>query len=166
MIDVNHVVLYGAILSVIASSIILISLYVNPRMWLQDFPKDIQQAVTPKTKEEKRQSLFWGIPFLIVLIAIPFLSAWQMRNDVSGASSFLSFFLNAFAVGMLFNLVDLLILDYAIVCLWRPRFVQIPGTEGMSAYGDYIHHLRGFMIGTLVSAFTSLLIATFISLIG
>ncbi len=142
----------------IGSCIILLSLYVNPRLWLQDYPKEIQQRVEPKTEEEKRQSVFWGVPFLISLFAIPFLSAWTIRHQDPG--SFLALFLSAFGVGLFFNIVDLIIIDYLIFCLWTPTFLIIPGTEGMDAYKDYGHHFKGFIVGTIVSILASLFIAT------
>ncbi len=40
-----------------------------------------------------------------------------------------------------------------------PSFVVIPGTEGMASYKDYMHHLRGFLIGTLLSTALGLLMA-------
>ena len=72
MILINRILLDGLILSVTASLFIFISLYVNPRIWLQDYPKEIQAKVPPKSKVEKRLSLIFGIPFLIVLILCPF----------------------------------------------------------------------------------------------
>jgi hypothetical protein len=161
-IDFNHILIYGSILSVMASAIILISLYLNPRLWLQDYPKEIQQKVSPKTKKEKRQSLYWGIPFLIILFAIPFFSAWTLRNEDPSSRSFLSLFLTAFGVGMFFNIVDLLIIDFLVVCLWRPRFLVLHGTEGMKAYRDYFHHFRAFMVGTVVSLLVGVIIAAFL----
>jgi hypothetical protein len=154
--DLYHIIKYGLILSLIASSIIFISLYVNPRMWLQDYPKDIQQRVEPKTKEEKRQSLFWAVPLILALFIIPFLSAWTLRNEVH---SFLSLFLTAFGVAMFFNLFDLLVIDYLICCVWTPKFLILPGTEGMTGYKDYGHHFKGFIVGTILSVFVGLLIA-------
>jgi hypothetical protein len=157
MIHMIHIIRYGATLSVIGSCIILFSLYLNPRLWLQDYPKEIQHRVKPKTREEKRQSLLWGVPFLIALFGIPFLSAWTVRHQ-DPVAGFLTLFLSAFGVGMFFNLVDLLIIDYLIFCLWTPKFLIIPGTDGMDAYKDYGHHFRGFAVGTVVSTIASLFI--------
>ena len=84
MLNLGKIVLDGAILSTVASLILIASLYFNPRLFLQDYPKDIQSRVPPKTEKEKRQSLIVGIPFLIVLVAVPFISTLALkRQDVS-----------------------------------------------------------------------------------
>ncbi len=58
-----------------------------------------------------------------------------------------------------FNLVDLLLIDWLLICTITPKFAVIPGTEGMAGYKDYVFHLRGFLIGILISVVTGLLIA-------
>jgi hypothetical protein len=146
------------ILSLIASAIIFGSLRANPRLWLNDFPKDIRAAVPPKTADEKRQSLVWGIPFLILLVAIPTLSSIWLERQVP-AAGFRGLFLNAFGVVFIFNAVDLLIIDWLVLCYFTPRSLVIPGTEGMAGYKDYGHHFRGFLIGTVGAAVFALLIA-------
>ena len=52
-------------------------------------------------------------------------------------------FLSAFVVLVVFNLVDRLILDWLVFCPLTPRFVVLPGTEGMAGYKDYRMHFRG-----------------------
>ena len=79
--------------------------------------------------------------------------------------SFFQLFLNAFGVVFIFNLVDLLLLDWAIFCYITPAFVVIPGTEGHSAYKDYGFHFRASMIGTILSVVAGLVIAGIVSLI-
>jgi hypothetical protein len=37
----------------------------KPRLWLQDFPADIQAMAGPKTPAEKRLSQIVGIPFFL-----------------------------------------------------------------------------------------------------
>ena len=43
------ILLYGLLLSVLFSAMILSMVLVNPRLMLQDYPKDVQAAVPPKT---------------------------------------------------------------------------------------------------------------------
>lgn len=72
---------------------------------------------------------------------------------------FIDTFLHSFGILMIFNLVDLLIIDWLIFCWITPRFVVIPSTEGMKGYKDYKIHLRGAMIGTPFLIIVSLFIA-------
>lgn len=154
----SRMLIDGAALSAVASAIIFASLRANPRIWLNDFPKDIRAAVPPKTADEKRQSLRWGIPFLVCLIGIPALSTlWLERQDPS--AGFATLFLHAWGVGLIFNAVDLLLIDWLVLCFITPRSLVIPGTEGMRGYKDYGHHFRGFLIGSVASVVLALLIA-------
>jgi len=52
---------------------------------------------------------------------------------------------------MVFNVFDLLVLDWLLFCTIQPRFMALPGTEGMAAYGDYGFHAVGFLKGTVFS---------------
>jgi hypothetical protein len=163
MFNLSKIILDGLLLSVIASLLLILSLIINPRIFLQDYPKDIQVAVPPKTPSEKRLSLLLGIPFLLALILVPFFSTLSLKQQ---NSSFLALFMNAFGVAFIFNLVDWLVLDWLMFCTITPRFVVISGTEGMASYKDYWFHFRGFIMGTLMSVIGALVIAGIVSFIG
>ncbi len=158
MINFTKIIIDGSLLSVLASITILGILRFNPRLFLQDYPDVIQERVHPKTDQEKRLSLMVGIPFLILLLLVPFLSTLSLAKQV-GEDKFFSLFINAFGVTFLFNLVDLLVLDWLIFCLITPDFLVIPGTKGMQAYKDYRFHFRAFLIGTALSIVAGLGIA-------
>lgn len=159
MINLPNIVLYGVILSFSCSLVILLSLWVNPRLWLQDYPKSIQCKVPAKTKEEKQQSLVWGIPFLILLLAIPLISCLRMKHHDGSSISYLTYFINAFGVAFVFNVVDLLLIDWLLFCAITPKFMVIPGTEGMVDYKNYRFHFKAFLIGTVLSALAGMLLA-------
>ena len=159
MFSIHRVVLDGAVLSIIASLLILVSLRINPRMWLQDYPQDIQNKVPPKTEREKRQSLIVGMPFLVVLVVVPFISTMTLNRQGGGDVSFLQLSLNAFGVAFIFNLVDLLVLDWLVFCTVTPKFLVIPGTEGVEGYKDYYFHFRAFLTGSVLSVVAGLVIA-------
>ena len=160
---IGKIVLDGAVLSVLASLILIASLRFNPRLFLQDYPADIQSQVPPKTEKEKRQSVIVGIPFLLLLVVLPFISTLTLKRQDGGGVSFLQLFSNAFGVAFIFNLVDLLILDWLMFCTITPRFVVIPGTEGMAGYKDYYYHLKASGTGTILSLVAGLVIAGIVS---
>ena len=151
MININKILLDGALLSILASISILGILRFNPRLFLQDYPDEIQATVPPKTDGEKRQSLITGIPFLLILLAVPFISTLILKHESGDTIPFITLFINAFGVAFLFNLVDLLLLDWLLFCYITPMFLVIPGTEGMGEYKDYGFHFRAFLIGTALS---------------
>ena len=159
MINISKILLDGALLSILASLSIFSILRFNPRLFLQDYPDEIQAMVPPKTDLEKRQSLISGIPFLLILLAVPFFSTLVLKRQSGEMISFFSLFFNAFGVAFLFNLVDLLVLDWLMFCFITPSFLVIPGTEGMQEYKDYGYHFRAFLIGTVLSIAAGLVIA-------
>jgi hypothetical protein len=155
----HRIIVHGAILSLVASAFIVITMWVNPRIWLQDYPRAIQDLVPPKNAEEKALSLILGVPFLILLLAVPTASTLTLRVRSGGAVSFLQLVTNGFGVSIIFNLVDWLILDWLVFCTLTPGFVVIPGTEGAVGYKDYAFHFRGFLIGTAFSALVGAVMA-------
>lgn len=157
--SLTRAVLDGALLSAAACVLIFASLRANPRIWLNDFPPDLRAAVPPKTADEQRQSLLWGLPFMALLLGWPIVST-MLVAAAAGTVTFLSLWLHAFVVVLVFNLADLLLVDWLVLCTFTPRAFVLPGTEGMPGYKDYWHHFRGFLIGTVVSAVLAIIAAT------
>lgn len=151
--------LHGGALSLVATLFLLACLLLRPRLLLQDYPPSIQAVVPPKTAAERRLALVVGIPFLALLLFVPVWSSWTLPSHDGRAPSFGALFVNAFVVASTFNVFDWLILDWLVFCTLTPRFVVIPGTEGMPAYKDYTFHFRGFLIGTGLSLAIALLTA-------
>ena len=156
--DLTRTLLDGLLYSFVASAYLLLALAYNPRLFLQDYPPAIQERVPPKTDREKRQARIVGLPFLLILMAGPLLSTLALARHLGAQAGFYPLFLNAFGVAFTFNLVDWLILDWLIFCAWTPRFLVIPGTEGMAAYQDYGYHVRGLLIGSGISLLSGLLV--------
>lgn len=162
--DVGRMLLHGAVLSLAATLVLLACLLVRPRLLLQDYPASIQAAVLPKTVDERRMALIVGVPFLILLLLFPAWSSWTLPLHEGHPPTFGALFVNTFFVASTFNVTDWLILDWLVFCTITPRFVVIPGTEGMPAYKDYYFHFRGFLIGTALSIALALVTATAIRL--
>jgi len=156
-------VLDGTILTAVASLIILVSLRLNPRIWLQDYPAEIQAAVPPKTPQEKKLSLTLGIPFLLLLLGAPLVSTLLLEQQAAAPLPFPLLFVNAFGVLFLFNLFDWLVLDWLLFCTITPHFLVIPGTETMPAYRNCGYHFRGFLAGAAISGVWGLVAAAAVS---
>jgi hypothetical protein len=67
---------------------------------------------------------------------------------------------------LVFNLVDLLILDWLLFCTITPRWIVIPGTAGMAAYKDYLFHFRAFLKGTALCALAGGVVAGIVLLLS
>lgn len=159
MLDPTRILRDGALLSLVGSAYLLVLLRCNPRIFLKHFPKEIREVVPPKSKRERRISVLLGL-----LIAVPFTSALLWRAATLGSHAFWELFAYAFGVLFIFNLVDLLILDWLIVCWFEPRWVILPGTEHIVIPKQYLHHFKGFLVGTAGLAIAGLAIAGFLSI--
>jgi len=153
----TNILVDGLLLSFLASLWLTLALWVNPRIFLHDYPPEIQERVPPKSKSEKRLSYVFGIPFMILLLVGTFLSTQAIKEQ--GNAPFWALWVNATGVLWVFNIVDWLILDWLMFCTITPRFVVIPGSEGMAEYKDYRFHFRGFLHGTVYSIIGGLLIS-------
>jgi len=161
---IENILIHGSIAGILLILYILpIMRFTSPRVWaFSDYPKAITESVEPQTKEERRNALAGGLPFIILMIAFPLVSTLIFENVSGGSISLLDAFLNTFGVLMIGNLADWLILDMIIVGTWTPDWVIIPGTESMrdTVYKDFrIEHTKGHVYGTIAMAIISLIIA-------
>jgi len=114
--------------------------------------------VPPKSTREMRISLLLGL-----LMAAPLTSALLWRTSTLGSQSFWNRFAYAFGVLFIINLVDLVILDWLIVCWFKLRWAILPGTEHIVTPNPYLHHFREFLIGTVGLVVVGLAIAAFLT---
>lgn len=127
------------------SLLIIIGLLHNPRMALHSFPQAIQDAVRSKTVHEKRLTAIYSLGTIAALFITPFAYALMVEE-----TSFSVIWLHVFAIAMVFNIVDLLLIDWLLLCMITPSWAIIPGTESghaYSAYKDYRFHFNGFITG-------------------
>lgn len=98
-----------------------------------------------------------------LLLGSPIASALLWRAATLGSHVFGALFAYAFGVLFIFNLVDLLILDWLIVCWVRPRWVILPGTEHIVIPNPYRHHCKESLLGTASLGIIGLAIAALLS---
>jgi hypothetical protein len=147
----------GSLLSVVASTYLLVLMRANPRIFVRHYPVEIREIVPPKSEKERRRSIFLGL-----LIGAPFASALLWRTVTLRSHSFWELFAYAFGVLFIFNIVDLLIIDWLVVCWWKPLWVILPGTEHIVISNPYLHHFKGFLVGTVGLVFVGLAVAALV----
>ena len=160
---ISHAVLYGVILSGVLFTLILGLVRINPEIMLKDYPPDIQAKYGPMSERSKRQRIPVAILVIVVLFGIVTLSFQDLGRDPQGDLSFFTAFIHLFVMFSVFNLLDWLVLDWLIVVTIRPSFIILPGTEGLAGYEDYRFHFRGFLIGTVITLVTSILVAAVVA---
>ncbi len=161
---VIHALEFGVVLSTALVGGLLAILRANPEIMLNDYPPDIRDKWGAMTARTKRQRVFVTILLFVAVLSVV---AWSVRSlpalargDVTFATAFAHF---AIMFGT-FNLVDWLLLDWPLV-YWQPRFVVLPGTEGLAGYTNYRFHFRGFLIGIPIVLAGSALLAAIVSIL-
>lgn len=127
------------------TSLILVSLYINPRIWMRHLPVKIQSKIPAKSVQEKRQSLIVLILFLITLLTVPAIAIVNYGNRLT----FMETFCLAYSINFVFNLTDLLFIDWLIICTFTPSFIKIKGVDEC-LYKNYWKHLIDFCKGSVV----------------
>jgi hypothetical protein len=135
------------------------SLAYDAEMWHQDYPPDVQERAGPMSERARRERLVVAVPLFAILFGTPVISNLKLKRERGGKLSFPAAAANAYAEWLVFNLFDLLVLDYLILIGLQPRFAILPGTEGMPAYRDFRHPFVGFLKGLAIGLIPSLLIA-------
>ncbi len=155
----SHSGLYIALVTIF----LLFLVFYNPRLMSQVIPRRSWQLSRPKRISRKRQSIWLGLPFILVLFVFPIYAtfAFQARVVAKRASCrygpMLSGSLFLQPVGLAGSeLVDLLHVT--------PKQFVIPGSEGHPAYKDYFFHFRGFLIGTVFSVVMGLVAAGIVAI--
>ena len=140
--------LYGLLLSLLVSLTILISFSINPEIWLGDYPPDIKAHYTPVRSDTKYQERLASLAIIVLLVGVMALSILHLEH-ILGSLTFWAVFLSAFTTLLVFNIFDLLVLDWMIFIILQPKMIILPGTQGMAGYKDYAFHFRGFLTGLI-----------------
>jgi hypothetical protein len=156
---IQEAFLYGGLVTVLTSVLILASLAHNPRIWLGDAPQEMQDALPPLSKAENRLRGVWSIPIIgSMLLLLPLIAIW--RNQFYDFSYFEGFVFLWIGL-MLFNLVDLVIIDWIIIVWWQPTWTTFPDAAHLMHTNTFRHHFNGFLTGCALvtgwSAFVALL---------
>lgn len=159
---IRHALMYGGVLSVVLCVLLLGVLWINPEILLNDYPPDVRKKHGPMSERSRRQKAPVAIVIGAVALGIVIASLSSVRENGGGKIPFLTAFVHLFVMFSVFNLVDLLLLDWPLVAI-TPRFFVLPGTEGSAGYKDYWFHFRGFLIGVVLILVASVAIASVVA---
>jgi hypothetical protein len=157
--------LYGAMVSVGLTAIILVSLRYWPMIWIQDAPAEVRAVARPLTETERRVRWIVSALFFGWMIAVLAASLLALRRLGGGDVSFGDVALSTFIIWMTFNVVDLLLLDWLLLNVIRPTLYAFPVAEVENPFGGYTYHFAGVLKGTLMGAVFSLVVAGVVALI-
>jgi hypothetical protein len=147
------------VLSALAGALILGTLAYHAEIWRDDYPPDVRARAGPMSTRATAERRFVAAALLALVLGIPVWSTRRLRRHNGGDLCFLSAFLHAYGVSLVFNGFDAVVLDYLLIVRIRPRFVILPGTEGLPGYGDVSFHVVAFLKGLGIAVIPSLLAA-------
>ncbi len=155
----TNALVYGLALSLVLVTIMLISASIAPDMWVGDYPADIKKRFGPMSARAARLRPYVAAVFFLAVLAVPLIGLFLLQS-AHGPVPFLPSLVFSSLVLLVFNLFDLLVLDWLLFCTIQPRRMVLPGTEGMPAYRDYRFHFVGFLKGLGFCAVGGLVIAS------
>lgn len=89
-----HMLIEGLIYAVVLALIVTISQFYNARLWLNCYPKAIQEKVQSRTKSELRKKFIVGIPFMLIMLGYPVYSTFVLKADLGSSYTYWTGFLN------------------------------------------------------------------------
>ena len=104
-------------------------------------PDDVKALLPEFTAAERRRGRVFATIFVTTLVIVAFVATYTWIDGVR-ASGFLQAFGMAFATFFAFCLIDLVIIDWFLICWLRPSWIVIRGTEQAEGWGDYMFHVR------------------------
>jgi hypothetical protein len=150
--------IYGLVLSLILTILLVIAGTIALDMFVDDYPSEIKQKYGPMSPRAARLRPYIATLLFIPILVVPMVGLFRLRTTIESIS-FLWAFVFSGITQLVFNLFDLIILDWLLFCTIQPRSMVLPGTEGMAAYRDYRFHFIGFLKGLGFTAAGSLIIA-------
>lgn len=136
----------GLILSVSLTILMVVSGAIALDMWVGDYPPDVRQKYGPMSPRAARLRPFVAALLFLIVLVVPILGLFVLEAQVGPVPFFPAFVFCAVTL-LVFNVYDLLILDWLFFCTIQPRAMVLPGTEGMAGYRDYRFHFIGFLKG-------------------
>jgi hypothetical protein len=142
----TRILIDGTILTALVAVVLVGMLYFNPRIALSDYPPDVKAAVAPRAKKEFQQGILISIPVLLIGLGLPFCSVWLVKQQSSGVLTYWMAFVTIFGEYFLVSMFDLIVLDVWMFYTWTPKFLVLPGTEGMAGYKNWRPHVKAQLL--------------------
>lgn len=149
----------GLIWSVLWMIFVYVLVTKFPWEMLHDYPEDIQKAsaLPAPSDEQKKKAKIFSALFSLLIFGV--LIAFGVVRYAGENASFPEVLLFTFIIAMVWNVVDLIVMDWLIICKLTAKWVVIEGTEGCRGYKDYMYHFKGFLIGCVYSVILALIIS-------
>ena len=146
MILFDSALVYGLAMSLVLTTILVISGVIAPDMMVGDYPPDIREKYGPSSPRGARLRPLFAVLVFAAFLGIPLAGLFALRERL-GPVPFTPALVFAAVAMLVFNVFDLIILDWLLFCTIQPPLMVLPGTEGMAGYRDYRFRFIGFLKG-------------------
>ena len=150
----------GLALSLVLTVLMVICGSIALDIFVDDYPPDIKQKYGPMSPRAARLRPIVAAVLFIAVLVIPVIGLFVLQGETSSISFLSAFIFSAFTL-LVFNIFDLIILDWLVFCTIQPRSMVLPGTERMAGYRNYHFHFIGFLKGLGFSVVGGLFIGLF-----
>jgi hypothetical protein len=156
----QHGFIWGLVFGGVFCAAMLILGRIDAEMLLNDYPPDIRARFGPMKPETRKKASLASLPLLFALFTVVIVALVMLRRS-AGELTFLNTLIVTVLIFEVWNLMDLLLLDWLILLRLRPSFMVLPGTEGLAGYQDYGFHFRKFLNGLAFTLILSVLVTVF-----
>ncbi len=100
-------------------------------------------AMDASTRQQAKLASLPLLAILTTIVALALTSLHKQAGELIAPDTFIV----TLTLFQVWNLIDFILLDLFLLMTLRPRFMILPGTEGMAGYRDLYFHFRKFLIG-------------------
>lgn len=154
----RRIAIDGAALGASFALLVIVSLRLDARVWLDDYPPDVRAAVGDMAGAPTGLKVAAGVALFAVVLTGVIYSNHRLWIDSGKRSGFGTAFVHTLALFWVVNAFDVVVVDWLFFVTLQPDFVVLPGTAGLAGYRDYGYHLResvfhwGPWLGTVAGA--------------
>lgn len=145
--DIKVILIEAIIWSVLWMIMVSISVRAFPFTIEHDYPKDVRKAanISIPSKKHRMQGLAFatvGFIFLFGLLIAFAISAFKGQELY-----FWKIFIHLWIICIIWNIIDLVIVDWLFICLLSLKYFVLPKTENYEGNKNYKFHFIGFLKG-------------------
>lgn len=127
---------------VVFTGILFVAGTLAPDAMAHDYPPAIQERHGPKSPRGRRVAAWMSVVMALTFVATPTLAMIHLAARTGGAPGFWEGFVFGVTMMVVLNFFDLFVIDWWLFCTVQPRFLVLPGTEGMPEYADKAFHVK------------------------
>lgn len=161
--NIKKFLIDGLVISSVFTCFVYLTLYLNPWLWLEDYPDDVREIIM-SPPDYQIQKIVIGVMGITIIVVMTVRSTLRWANNHLSDIRFIHVFVYVFLIVQFINLWDLLVIDWFIFTWITPEFVVLSGTEGAEGYNNYLFHFKAgyFSWGAWIGG---IVLTTFVALV-